>query len=274
MARVEAPRGSTAACPEGMLPLCAASDRFDTGDAARPGTRGRTPLGRLALHRSVAPTAPRLLRQDSGATGCPGPPGPADGQLRLAPGQRGLARARGRCNCRGPQGRPHDVRPRGDLRGDQPDRGLLRDHVAVLPRPPLRAAEVHRRPVHGEGLHLLRAALRHRGVHEQRDRRDQVADGLHGRVPADDEEGHLHHQRHGARRRVAARAFAGRLLRAHAGQDQRQGRLRRQDHPQPRCLARVRGRQEGPRRRSRGSQAQAAGDHLPQGPGLDLRGDP
>lgn len=50
MARVEAPRGSTAACPEGMLPLCAASDRFDTGDAARPGSRGRTPLGRLALH--------------------------------------------------------------------------------------------------------------------------------------------------------------------------------------------------------------------------------
>mgnify|MGYP003694600397 CR=1 FL=1 len=40
------------------------------------------------------------------------------------------------------------------------------------------------------------------GVHEQRDRRDQEPDGLHGRLPADDRQGHFRHQRHRAGRRV------------------------------------------------------------------------
>ena len=53
-----------------------------------------------------------------------------------------------------------------------------------------------------------RAAVRHRRVHQQRDRRDQEPDGLHGRLPAHDQPGHLHHQRHRARRRLPARPFA------------------------------------------------------------------
>ena len=57
----------------------------------------------------------------------------------------------------------------------------------------------------------------------------------------------------------------GRLLRAHAGQDLRQGRLRRQDHPVARRVAGVRDRQEGHRRRPRRPQAQAAGDRAAQG---------
>ena len=38
-------------------------------------------------------------------------------------------------------------------------------------------------------------------------RRDQGADGLHGGLPDDDRQGHLHHQRHRAGRRVPARAL-------------------------------------------------------------------
>ena len=86
--------------------------------------------------------------------------------------------------------------------------------VAVVPRPPVRAAEEHGRRVQGARLHLLRAAVRHGRVHEQRDRRDQEPDGLHGRLPADDRQGHLHHQRHRACRRLPAGPLAGRLLRA------------------------------------------------------------
>ena len=51
----------------------------------------------------------------------------------------------------------------------------------------------------------------------------------------------------------------GRVLRAPGGQDLRQGHLRRQDHPEPRCVAGVRDRQEGHGRRAGGPQAQAAG---------------
>ena len=80
--------------------------------------------------------------------------------------------------------------------------------VPVVPRPPLRAAEELDRRVQGARLHLLRAAVRHRRVHEQRDRRDQEPDGLHGRLPADDRQGHLRHQRHRAGRRVPARPLA------------------------------------------------------------------
>ena len=108
----------------------------------------------------------------------------------------------------GPHRHQHQVRPGGDLRGDLPDRGLQRHHVAVVPRPPVRAAEEHGRRVQGPRRHLRRAAVRHRRVHEQRDRRDQEPDGLHGRLPADDRQGHLRHQRHRAGRGVPAGPLA------------------------------------------------------------------
>ena len=63
----------------------------------------------------------------------------------------------------------------------------------------------------------------------------------------------------------------GRLLRPDRGQDVRQGHLRRQDHPVPGCLARVRDRQEGHGRRPRRPQAQAAGHGPAQGAGLGRR---
>ena len=78
----------------------------------------------------------------------------------------------------------------------------------VVPRPPLRAAEEHDRRVQGARLHVRRAAVRHRRVHEQRDRRDQEPDRVHGRLPADDRQRHVHHQRHRAGRRLAARPLA------------------------------------------------------------------
>ena len=45
------------------------------------------------------------------------------------------------------------------------------------------------------------------------DRRDQEPDRLHGRLPAHDRQGHVHHQRHRARRRLPARPLAWRVLR-------------------------------------------------------------
>ena len=146
--------------------------------------------------------------------------------------------------------------------------------VADVPRPPVRAAEVLHRRVQGARLHLLRPAVRHRRVHEQRDRRDQEPDRLHGRLPADDRQGHLHHQRHRACRRLAAGPLAGRLLRAHRRQDVRQGPLLRQGHPVPWCLARVRDRQARHRRRPHRPQAQADRHRAAQGARLDQRADP
>ena len=63
----------------------------------------------------------------------------------------------------------------------------------------------------------------------------------------------------------------GRLLRAHARQDVRQGHLHRQGHPEPRCLARVRDRQARHGRRPRRPQAQAVRHRAAQGPRLDRR---
>ena len=112
--------------------------------------------------------------------------------------------------------------------------------------------------VPGEGSHVLGTALGDRPLHQQVHRRDPRAAGLHGRLPAHDRVGHLHHQRHRARRRDAARALARRL---HPGA---QGRCQAALHGQPdavaRLVARARDRQEGPRHGPHRSQAQAA-DH-------------
>ncbi len=121
---------------------------------------------------------------------------------------------------------------------------------------------------------LRRPALRQRRVHEPPHGRDQDPDGVHGRLPAHDREGHLHHQRHRARRGVPARALARRLLRPHPREALRQGHLLRAHHPEPRRLARVRDRQARPGRRAHRPQAQAVGHGLPQGARDDQRGDP
>jgi hypothetical protein len=115
----------------------------------------------------------------------------------------------------------HRPGSRGDLRRDLADRGQPGQDGPELPQPPVRGPEVLRRGVQGEGLHLRRAAVRHRRVPEQGGRHDQVPDGLHGRLPRDDRQGDLHHQRHRARGGLPARALAGRVLRHLGGQDHR-----------------------------------------------------
>ncbi len=125
-----------------------------------------------------------------------------------------------------------------------------------------------------QGHHVQPAAVRRGHLRQQGDRRDQGAGSLHGGLPDHDRSGNLHHQRHRARRRVAARAFPRRLLLQGARQDLRQGRLRRQDHPRPRCVARVRRRQEGHRRRPDRPQAPPERHRAPEGTRLDGRRDP
>ena len=99
-------------------------------------------------------------------------------------------------------------------------------------------------------------------------------DGVHGRLPAHDRQGHVHHQRHRAGRRLPAGPLAGRLLRAHHRQDLGQGRLHRQGHPVPGCVAGVRDRQARHGRRPARPQAQAERHRAAQGARLDPRADP
>ena len=110
----------------------------------------------------------------------------------------------------------------------------------------------------GEGHDLCRPGVRPGAVHERADRRDQGADRLHGGLPDDDGQGHLHHQRHRAGGGEPAGAVPGRDLPA---------RPRRQDHrdrhrpPLPWGVDRVRRRGQAVegrhRRRPRGPQAPA-----------------
>ena len=238
---------------------------------------GRTTVGRRAHHRqepSRIHHRPHLFRENRGTARGSGPARSADRLLRLARRERGLAPARPDRARRGSYRHQHQVRPRGDLRGDLPDRGLLRHHVALVPRSPLRAAEELGGRVQGPRRHVRGAAVRHRRVHEQRDRRDQEPDRLHGRLPADDRQGHLRHQRHRARRRVAARPQPGCLLRAEHRQDLRQGHLHLQDDPVARCVAGVRDRQARHGRRPPRPQAQAERHRAAEGARLGRRQDP
>ncbi len=97
-------------------------------------------------------------------------------------------------------------------------------------------------------------------VPEPRHGRDPRADRLHGRLPVDDGSGHVHHQRHRARRRDAARPLAGRLR--HGAEGPREAGLHREPDARSRLVARARDRQEGARLRPHRPQAQAAG-HRP-----------
>ena len=109
-----------------------------------------------------------------------------------------------------------------------------------------------------EGPDLPGSALDDRPLREQGDGRDPRADGLHGRLPDDDRVGHVHHQRHRARDRHAARAQPGRLPDGAEGRDE--AGLHREPDAVARLVARARDRQEGHRLRPHRPQAQAA-DH-------------
>ena len=110
---------------------------------------------------------------------------------------------------------------------------------------------------------VRRSALRRRRAAHQGNRRDQGAGALHRRLPADDGQRHVHHQRRRARRCLAARALAGRVLHDRDGPDHGPPPLLRQAHPEPRRLAGVRDLE--PRRplREGRPQAQDPGDDAP-----------
>ena len=162
----------------------------------------------------------------------------------------------------------------GDSRGDQSDRGLLRHDVALVLGAALRRGEGVHRGVQGEGSHLLRPVVRDGGVHQPLDWRDQEPDGVHGRLPDHDPEGHVHHQRHRACRGEPARPVAGRVLRQAARQDLRPRPVVGQGHPEPRRVARVRRRQARHGRRPHRPQAPAGGHRPAQGHRLEQRADP
>ena len=150
---------------------------------------------------------------------------------------------------------------KGGLRETIDDISPIEDytgHLAVqLRRVPLRRPGRHDRRVPREGPHLLAPADRHGRVHQPRDGRDPRAVGLHGRLPVDDRARHVHHQRHRARRRHAARPLAGRL--PDGAQGPREAGLHREPDAGPRLVARARDRQEGQGLRPHRPQAQAAG---------------
>ena len=102
-----------------------------------------------------------------------------------------------------------------------------------------------------------------RPVRQQGHGRDARADGVHGRFPDDDRVGDVHHQRHGARDRDAARAVAGRLSDGAEGRDE--AGLHREPDAEPRLVARARDRQEGRRLRPHRPEAQAPDHDAPAG---------
>ena len=143
-------------------------------------------LAHHGLHRQAAGGVRRLL--------------PGQGHGRGAAG-RGLALAGAagleeRRAGRGPRRRHH--------------RRVRRPLVLAEPARP-RAAAVQGARLPGEGRDLLGPPADEGPLREHRDRRDPRAAGLPRRPAPHDRLGHVHHQRHRARRRDAARPLAGRL---------------------------------------------------------------
>ena len=125
-------------------------------------------------------------------------------------------------------------------------------------RVPVRGASVLHPGMPREGPDLSGPALDDRPLRQQGDGRDPGADGVHGRLPDDDRVGDVHHQRHRARDRHAARAVARRL--PDGAEGRHQAGLHREPDAEPRLVARARDRQEGCRLRPHRPEAQAA-DH-------------
>ena len=124
--------------------------------------------------------------------------------------------------------------------------------------------------------HLCRAAQgnaaprrlgRRRGHGLAFDPRYQGARRLHGRHAPDDGQGHVRHQRHRARHRLADASQPRRLLRPRQGQDALVGQVsvRRSGNPVSRLLARLRVRCQGPGARPHRPPPQAAGDDVLDG---------
>ena len=113
------------------------------------------------------------------------------------------------------------------------------------------------------GMTYPGAAVDDGPLRQHRDRRDPRAAGLHGRLPDDDGVGDVHHQRHRARDRDAARPLARRLPDGAEGRDE--AGLHREPDAVTRVVARARDRQEGHRLRAHRPQAQAPDHDAPAG---------
>ena len=204
------------------------SDQKPSSAPSRPATGwAETRVSAVSTQTSVQSGSPQRSttvqshsvspRKDASwqSAACPGPPpeqsespSPSSGTTRSTEPPRTTNRFFRLAGRRPRMARPADradaERPGRDPRRDLADRRFLRQPLAVLLRPAFRRGQGERGGVPGQGHDLLGAAVRHRRVHERRDRRDQVADRLHGRLPDDDEQGHVHHQRHRARRRSSS----------------------------------------------------------------------
>ena len=156
------------------------------------------------------------------------------------------------------------------LRAPEPEQGHDRRGLRDPGRAP---PPVHRGRVPGARPHLRRAAegdlpaegLRQGERPDGEERPEGVADprhqgggGLLRRHPPHDGQRDLHHQRHGARHRLAAPPFARRLLHPGGG-----AHPHREDHSLPRLLGGVRDRLQGPLRRPDRPQAEVPRDGLP-----------
>ena len=93
------------------------------------------------------------------------------------------------------------------------------------------------------GPDLPGPALDHGPLRQQGHRRDPRAAGLHGRLPDDDPVGDLHHQRHRARHRHAARPEPWRL--SHGAEGRHEAGVHGEPHALAWLVARGRDRQEG-----------------------------
>ena len=186
----------------------------------------------------------------------------------------GVHRAR-RAQERGPAGRVHVDLPDLEPLGQRPPR--VRQLLAAR-------AGVRRRRMPAARPHVLLRAARqgppdHHGqgsADEGHREGSEGAGGLHGRDPAHDRERLVHHQRHGARHRVAAPPLAGRVLRARPRQDAfvRQAPVLGPRDSVPRLVARLRVRPEGLPVLPRRPPPQDAGDHAAEGDRPHERGHP
>ena len=174
-------------------------------------------------------------------------------------------------------------RPAGRLHVDIPDFQPLGQRPPGIRRLFAAAAGVrrHRMPAARPDL-LLRAARQGaadpdgQGSAQGDGQGSQGAGSLHGRNPAHDRQRLVRHQRHGARHRVAAAPFAGRVLRARPRQDAfvRQAPVLGAGDSLPRLVAGLRVRSQGLPVFPRRPPPQDAGDDAAEGDRAVQRGDP
>ncbi len=145
--------------------------------------------------------------------------------------------------------------------------GNTREVQGIRPQVLVRRPQARYRRVRGARSDVRRTAVRLRAPGRQRSARADQAGHLPGRLPADDRQGHLHHQRHRARRRLAADPLAGRVLRGPRGSRHRPPSGLRQTDPGSRRLDGVRDTQERLHHAQVQPQAHGAGHHVPARPG-------